>query len=402
MFTITTGRRALARSGRAFTAAGLLAASCGGAAAQVKLFDDVSATALPALATAGRTMDAEFADLNGDGRLDLVLATEAGPNVVLLRGEGLKFVHAEDALPGGTAHDSEDIAIADLDGDGDPDLVFVSEDTLENEVYLNDGLGRFENVSDRLPLTGLSNAVLAFDIDGDGDRDLLIGNKGQNRVAINDGAARFTDGTAGRLPMLDDITQDLELGDVDGDGDLDLLVGNEDRNRLLLNNGAGIFEDATEGRFPETEPQETREIDLADVDGDGDLDILCANVAWRPGAVPTDRLLLNDGSGVFEDVTNERMPIEQPFTLDIDAADLDGDGDLDLVCAHVGGGTPIRIRVNDGAGAFRPVTPGRLPVFAQTAGIDVETLDLDGDGYAEIYLANHSGRDKLLRAVNRG
>ncbi|MEO1131051.1 MAG: VCBS repeat-containing protein, partial [Planctomycetota bacterium] len=77
---------------------------------------------IPLATTNGRSMDVEVADLNGDGRDDLVIATEFGQNAVLLH-DGTRFVHAVDAITQGPRHDSEDIAIADLNGDGRPDIV---------------------------------------------------------------------------------------------------------------------------------------------------------------------------------------------------------------------------------------------------------------------------------------
>ncbi|MEL7474502.1 MAG: FG-GAP-like repeat-containing protein, partial [Planctomycetota bacterium] len=119
-------------------------------------FEDVSGSALPDGVTAGRSMDVECADVNADGRPDLIIASEIGPNLVLLNAGGIRFTHDPAALPGNARHDSEDIAVADFDGDGDFDLVFISEDTYVNECYLNRGDGSFENASDRIGATGVS------------------------------------------------------------------------------------------------------------------------------------------------------------------------------------------------------------------------------------------------------
>ncbi|MEM1183374.1 MAG: VCBS repeat-containing protein [Planctomycetota bacterium] len=357
---------------------------------------DGSAKLLPVAVTNGRTMDMEHADLNGDGKRDIVLAVEFDQNAVLLDVDG-RYVYSRDALPQGIFGDSEDIAIADLDGDGDPDLVFASEDTQTNEMYLNDGQGRFEDVSTRLPVAGTSNSFAAFDADADGDIDLLFGNIGQNQLILNGGNATFVI-AAGAIPEANDATQDIELGDIDGDGDLDIILANEDANRVLRNAGDGTFADITEESIGSRTSEETREADLADVDGDGDLDLYFANVGWA-GHDPQDALLVNDGTGVFTQAPKVALPSFEEFSLDVDFADLDGDGDLDAVVARLAPGLarPITILLNDGNGGFESANH-LIPSSAQGNAIDVELADFNRDGRVDIYVANHVPFDCLLLA----
>lgn len=346
-------------------------------------------------------MDARPADLDNDGDLDIVIAVEFGTNLLFLNDGTGRFTYDASRFPN-TRHDSEDIGIADFDNDGDLDIVFVSEDDRVNELYLNDGSATFTDASDRFPVTGTSNAVLVTDVDGDGTPDILIGNNGQNTVLLNDGTGHFTDATRERLPTINDSTQDLELGDVDGDGDLDLLVGNEDANRLLLNDGSGVFSDASERLvIAEGRGEETREADLGDVDGDGDLDILFANInAFVPNANPQNRLLLNDGTGHFTDVTATHLPASPERSFDGDFVDLDADGDLDILTSNSvpGGGTPARFSalINDGTGRFTNNTATILPPTAQGNGFDAEAADFNGDGKLDLYLASRGRVDRLL------
>ncbi|NRA51119.1 MAG: VCBS repeat-containing protein, partial [Phaeodactylibacter sp.] len=182
----------------------------------------VDATAqMPAGFTTGATMDVESADLDGDGDLDLVLAGEALENLIFFNdGTGqfsldparmLPEYDTSDTYPG---EDSEDIAIADFDGDGDLDLIFVSEDTPNHELLLNDGSGKFTFSSFSF-LQSVANAILVMDINSDGSPDVIIGNKGSNTVWINDGSAQFTNETVERWPNNSDSTQDLKAFDVD-------------------------------------------------------------------------------------------------------------------------------------------------------------------------------------------
>ncbi|MDC0720185.1 FG-GAP repeat domain-containing protein [Nannocystis bainbridge] len=364
--------------------------------ADLPWYEDFTAT-LPGPSTTGQTMEARAADLDGDGDLDLVLAKEWQPNALLLNdGTGHSFKDASDRIPQ-AVHDHEDIAIADLDGDGDLDIVVASEDDAAKELYLNDGQALFVDASDRLPQLGKSNAVAAADIDGDGDLDLVFGCDGAERIFVNDGAAVFSDESAVRIAATTDVTQDVALGDLDGDGDLDLVLGNEDGNRLLFNDGAGHFSDVTEGRLPPpAAPEETRNADLGDLDGDGDLDLYFSNVRFRPDRDPQDRLLINDGAGAFADETATRLGVEQWWTMDTDFVDVDADGDLDLVQAIIPAGKRYRLRLNDGAGLFTDVTDTHLPATAIGAGVEVEAGDYDGDGRLDLYLTGFDSPDRLL------
>lgn len=365
------------------------------------LFLDVTSTHLPEGLT-GLSMDANTADLDGDGDIDIAIANEFQPNFLLLNNGDGTFVKAGPGRIPQANHDSEDVAIADFDKDGDSDIVVVTEDDFVNEYYLNDGNGFFSDAGNRIPVTGRSNAVVCGDIDGDGDDDLIIGNNGQNHLLINDGAGFFADGTALRLPLRSDVTQDIELGDVDGDGDLDLIVANEGLNHLLLNNGAGFFSDAPAGALPASILDETREADFGDVDGDGDLDILFANTILFTAHDPQNRLFVNDGSGVFTDETASRLPVDADKTFDGDFIDIDRDGDLDILTANLdstgaaAANAPYRVYLNDGEGVFLLKTETIYPSGVVGNGLDIEAADFNGDGWPDLYLSSRWGTDRLL------
>jgi hypothetical protein len=347
--------------------------------------------------TAGSSMDSQAFDADGDGDLDLLIAKEMQPNVLLLNdGGGRMTVAPAGMLPGG-AYDSEDVAVADFDRDGDLDAAIAGEDDQMSELYLNAGGGFFTAANDRLPSRGVAQSVIAADVDGDGDTDLLFGNHGQNFLFINAGG-RFVDQTHVRLPAVSDLTQDLEAGDVDGDGDLDLVVGNVDHNRLLLNDGRGFFADAPERLPLRAAIEETREADLADVDGDGDLDLYFANVPFVAGADPQDRLLINDGRGWFADQTAARIGRESRYTLDAEFADVDRDGDLDLVTANLNDVKPYRVSLNDGTGVFKDATSSVFPSGLTGQGIDAEVADFNGDGRLDIYFSSYAGTDRMVLA----
>lgn len=366
----------------------------GGGATPDPLFD-LATSGLPTLGGT-RNMDAASVDVDRDGDLDIVVAREFLTNVLYLNLGGGVFSNASDARLPRTGFDSEDVAVGDFDGDGDPDLAFAAEDDARLELWLNDGTGRFADASSRLPASGVSNAVVAVDVDRDGDLDLVFGRRGQNFLFLNDGAGNFTDATASHLPPDGATTHDVEAGDVDGDGDPDLVVGNIGRPRLLLNDGTGRFADATDGRLPATAGNEyTREAELVDLDGDGDLDLYLANVSFG-GANPQDRILLNDGAGRFTDVTATHRGGDGASTLDAEFVDLDGDGDRDVVLVRFDAGSaPLLALRNDGAGRLTPWA-GVFPGGLSGNGLDIEAADLNGDGRIDLFVSFHDAPNVLL------
>jgi len=365
-------------------------------------FVDIGELLPPKGPDAAHSMAAQAADLDGDGDLDLAIAVEYGHNRVLTNDGAGRFTEARLDGPFG---DHEDVAIADYDGDGDPDLVFVGEDDQVTGYHLNDGSGGFTEVTERLPGRAISNTVVAADFDGDGDIDLAVANAGPDFIWINDGTGHFTDESATRLPGFDDVSQDIAIGDVNGDGHPDLVFGNEDRNRLYLNDGRGTFRDAP---LPlRSTPEETRDVHLVDVDGDGDLDIYFANVRiFVPDRDQQDRLLLNNGTGSFTDVTADSLPPDDELTTAVAFIDFNGDGHLDVVRGRLGDVTgrtsdfPLLAFIGDGTGRFTPAG-GVLPPSAAANTLDIEAGDFNSDGVTDLFIASRGGPDRLLLGVPR-
>lgn len=382
----------------------LLALSlCRNAAAQ--LYDDASAN-LPNNGARGPSMDVRAADLDKDGDLDLVFAREFQPNVILFNNGAGIFTNATAGRLPQPAHDSEDVVVADFDRDGDLDLIFCSEDDIRlgrtnvHEYYLNDGAGRFLAASFIFP-DSEANAVIAADLNNDDVPEVLFGNNGQNFFFINNGSGAFANETATRLPAVNDVTQDLLLADFDNDGDLDLFVGNENGNRLLLNNGAARFTDESGACLPPGLNLETRKVAAGDVEGDGDLDIFLSNVAFLPGKNRQNRLFINDGRGFFKDSTTTHLPMDSEDTLDGMFEDVDWDGDLDLVIANVNLNVTGRLKIylNNGRGRFSDSSAAILPQSYFINALGVIAADLNADGARDLYFCdrnNGGGKDVLL------
>ena len=336
------------------------------------------APGLPAVGSEANTRSVRLFDADGDGDLDAAIGN-AGPDELLLGDGGGGFVAAPGGLPA-LDGDTADLAAADLDGDGDRDLVLAMGDSseLENRLYRNDGGGSFALAAGALPAhVQASRSVDLGDADGDGDLDVLVGNglqpfiSSENRLYFNDGAGSFAE-LAGAFPPRQGETMDLRFGDLDADGDLDAFVGETGVNLLHVNDGTGTF--GTD--FPAVLDvfTMTRRVAVADFTGDGKVDVLVGNAA-------VNELFANGA------VTSLGALAVAESTAALAAGDLDGDGDLD---AFAGNGllsaVPDRVYRNDGAGGF-PLLPGSLPVLA-AATRGVALGDLDGDGFPDALLAD--------------
>ena len=379
------------------------------------LYMDVSTLNLPVSAVSGPGMDVEAADFDMDGDLDIVIAREFAPNVLLLnQGNGVFINGTQGRLPQFN-YDSEDIGIADFDQDGDPDLIFASEDNAVHEFYLNDGNGVFTLRQNILP-NSISNGLLVIDLNNDNYPDLIFGNSGpgnpatpaEARVLINNKDLSFGDETALRLPAgLLMVPQDIKKADIDNDGDQDLIFGNETGNRILINNGSGVFTDETLQRLPLPGNEETRKVTLEDIDNDGDLDMFFANVQFRSGMNPQNRLLINNDSGYFTDETSTRLPVDNEHTTEGVFLDVDLDNDPDLITSNVFVNRPVKVFLNNGQGVFEERTSSIFPPGVVAEGLGIITEDLNNDDLKDIYIvhrrtAQSLGNDRLLLRIDTG
>jgi WD40 repeat protein len=328
----------------------------------------------------GRSTDLALGDLDGDGDLDAMVGNEGQAQVWLNDGQGRFSPNGEDlTIPSGW---NMGLDLGDLDGDSDLDA-FVVVATGSGWVLLNQGgaqrgiAGSFADSGQQLVASsGFGFDLDLGDIDGDGDLDAYVAHERANLVWLNDGQGGFQD-SGQRLGEA--ITADVALADLDGDGDLDALVGGWDEPaRVWLNDSQGTFVDS--GHILTAATVHIHGLDVGDLDGDGDLDVFLALASGHPNQV-----WFNDGQGVFGD-SGQQLPSALGHAVVL--GDLDGDSDLDALMANAASsaGAPNTVWLNDGQGYFRD--SGLRLGNGISYGVDLG--DLDGDGDLDAFFANNS------------
>ncbi len=398
----------------AFLMAGAMPGQAQQEAASTLLFDDVTDTHVP-VSKYLHALDVALVDVDGDGDLDAVLAVEMSANRLYINDGQGHFTWKQGAL-GTKAHDTEHVLSADFNRDGYPDLIFVAEEDHAHQLFLGGPGGVFTDASDRLPKMSEGNGLAVGDVNGDGLPDIVIGNSaeerpgkprasGQNFLWLNDPKqpGTFIDATATHLPAYEDDTQDIALADVDGDGDLDMVVANESPpNRLLLNDGKGHFREAPKALQLLT-PLETREVHVFDANGDGRPDILFLNLTsnnkkWDKD--PQARLLINKGRGKFRDETKTRLPENRFSSWGGMVMDFNHDGHPDLIVGaiDVPGFKPLQLRAyaNDGKGRFSDVTATVMPAATVGRSWSMAKGDVNGDGVEDLFVGTWGTQARLL------
>ena len=282
--------------------------------------------------TSGKPQDAVTGDVNGDGHVDVV--TVHGNNsdgFSVLLGNGAGGLGAATYLATGL-YFSNDIALADIDNDGDLDALIAGRQTTTQsvvQVWRNVG-GNFtlDATYTAIPTADRPNALSLADMNGDGRVDVVVGqlDSSQASVLLNTGTGAFgpasTYATGGIYP------NDVATGDLNGDGRADVVTANSQSGNVsvMLNNGAGGLLPPTVYSAGSSAPAA---VSLADVDGDGDRDIVVANSADN-----TLSVLLNNGSGGFGPASTFAVGGSGPSAVML--GDVDGDGRLDVITANTG------------------------------------------------------------------
>ncbi len=329
-----------------------------------------------------RIYGAQATDLNHDGYLDLATVNEvsADVRVALSTADGTGSFGAF-LTPKTVGLESSPNEQADFDNDGDTDGCFSAASDEEVWVLKGNGDGTYGS-SQTIDLgpqfpgdpNKFPHGIAVIDVDGDADWDIVDArvDAGDLALMLNDGngnfgAPTFFDGGVGG-------EYGLQTADMNNDGIMDLVVAgrNDETIRSLLGNGNGTFT----GGAVQDAGGNPWVVAVGDLDGDGDLDATTANSFDANGAV-----LFNDGTGNFSAPVVYGSDGHTPST---DLGDLDGDGDLDWILSVFGPPSKWIMFENDGSGSFTEVEEFTAPANPSCAVM----LDFDNDGDIDLALTD--------------
>ena len=341
------------------------------------------------------------ADLNGDTKPDLAVVNEFDNTVSVLLGSGNGTFNVKSDYATGPA--PHGVAVADVNGDAKPDLIVGNAGPFPGpfsmSVLLGNGDGTFGGKLD-YPTDSQTEAIVVADVSGDGKPDVLVAGTKAVSVLLNNGNGTFApkvDYTVGS----GFVPRSLVIGDINSDGKPDIVlasssvVGDGNAISIFLGNGNGTFASHVDSAF--SGELVLWAVAIGDVNGDGKIDVVTGNYDTN-----TVNVLLGNGKGSFTSTVNSPTA-SKPLSLI--PVDINGDGKLDLI---VRGIADVTVMLGQGNGTFTEGMTYSIEGSTFAPSQSAVATDIDRDGKIDIVTTGRHKLDILLGhgdgtfAVSRG
>ena len=331
----------------------------------------------------------EIADVTGDGKPDIIVANEQSNNVTILLGDGKGGFTQAKGSPFPVGHAPNDIAIGDFNRDGKLDLAFSNHEEKYLTVLLGNGQGGFTpapNSRFSVEAKPHTHGVATGDLNGDGSLDLVTESWGNNQVAVlfGDGKGSFNTSATfldvGKMPY-----QRVRVADVNGDGKADIITTNleGDNVTVLLGDGKGGFKQSVGSPF--SCGDSPFNFAIGDVNKDGKPDLAIVNSPSSATRSGKDGLtiLLGDGTGGFKMMTGSPFATGKvPNRVAI--GDVNGDGVADIAVSSPDGNNITLFLMSSKSSVASSST---IAVSGKPKGLAIR--DLNGDGRGDLVIANN-------------